>query len=337
MESVFIYGGGNIAHSLAAAISMHQPVNVITRRPEAWGDRLAWAQNGKVGHCKYDVRATSDVEGISQADLIFIALPQFAIDESLGKILPNMKQGATVVFVPAPAKCGEYAQLIKSAGGNIVGFQRVPYIARILAHGHNVQISGARVVHRLAVSDDKLKDMWTNICARWFDGATEYLSSFMTFAFSNSNPLLHPARLKVLLGGGDNGKYKECPYFYAGWTDESSELYIAADKEMRKVFSTCAPEAAACDYESVLKHYGVTTAQELTDKIRSIESFRSILAPWKKGQDGMWEPDLDSRYFTEDIPFGTKIMQEYARRNSIPVPTIDKLAGLVPKHKVGES
>lgn len=325
MKSVAIVGGGNIAHSLAAAITMHQDVVVVTRRPDAWGVRMKFEQGGELQRCPYEISATSDFNSISDADIIFITLPQFVIEETIAKLTKVVKVGASVVFVPAPAKTSDYAESFATFGCKVVGIQRVPFISRTLEYGHLVRISEPRKVHKLVVSDDSMRGEWNGLCCNWFCGHSEYLSSFLTFAFSNSNPLLHPARLNVLLGGGDNGRYKECPYFYAGWTDESSELYVAADKEMQKVFAACSPKAAECDYESVLSHYGVMTAQELTQKIRSIESFKPILAPWKQCDDGTWIPDYDSRYFTEDIPFGTQVIQAYARREGISTPVIDKM------------
>ena len=103
----------------------------------------------------------------------------------------------------------------------------------------------------------------------------------------------------------------------------ASELYLAADKEMKKVFEACNAKAARFDYESALDHYEVSNSVELTKKIRSIEAFKSIVAPYKKCEDGLWRPDFTSRYFTEDVPLGTSIIQAYARKEGIPVPIID--------------
>lgn len=325
MKSVVVYGGGNIAHSLSAVISAHQPVTVVTRRPEYWGDKVAWSRNGIVESGKHGVSSTSDVGAVADADIVFVALPQFAVEEALANMRSLLKLSSTVAFVPAPAKTEQYARALSEIGVNTVGFQRVPYVSRIIKYGQAVQISKPRAVHKLAVSNFKLRKEWSQMCVRWFGGKAEYLASFLTFAFSNSNPLLHPSRLKILLAGGDCGRYRRCPRFYAEWTDESSELYVLADREMKEVFASYAPEVVDSDYESVLEHYGVSSPVELTKKIRSIDSFKSILAPWKLSDGGLWCPDYESRYFTEDIPYGTRTIQQYARRRNISTPIIDEL------------
>ena len=330
MLSVAIVGGGNIAHSLAAAITLHQDVTVVIRRPIAWDLHLRFEQAGAQHTCPFEIRATHDICMVSDADVVFVALPQFAIDGIVSDLKNVLKCGATVVFVPAPAKTAGYAKELSAQGCRIVGIQRVPFISRTLEYGHSVRISEPRAVHKIFASDEAVLQELATLCRKWFGGAVKYLSSFLSFAFSNSNPLLHPARLKVLLEGGDNGKYVHCPYFYAEWTDESSELYVAADKEMYKVFKKISPESARIDYESVLDHYEVASADALTQKIRSIESFKKILAPWKQDIDSNWVPDYESRYFTEDIPFGTSIIQSYARAMDIKTPTIDEFMNIVP-------
>ena len=325
MDSICIYGGGNIAHSLVAAISTTQPVTVITRRPESWGQRIAFVQEGEMQEGLNEVTATSDLSAVETADVIFMALPQFAIDDAVDRILPNIKQDATVVFIPAPAKMAEYASRIVSKGCHVVGFQRVPFISRIIDYGHSVSISASRQIHKLVVSDISMRIDWAHYCKIWFGGDAEYLSSFLTFAFSNSNPLLHPSRLVVLFKDWENKIYDYNPPFYGEWTDESSRLYIDADREMMKVMSHFPEIDMAADYESVMRHYGVRTVSELTVKIRSIPSFKTILSPMKEVH-GRLQPDFESRYFTEDVPFGTKIILDLAHQVGVYVPTINYLA-----------
>ena len=183
MESVCIYGGGNIAHSLAAAVSAKQPVTVVTRHPSLWAKKLSFVQNGKRNNCGFEILATSDAKVASESSVIFIALPQFAIEEALTALLPNLGRGAEVAFVPAPAKTAEYARRIEGAGCRVAGFQRVPFISRTVEYGKSVSISTPRSVNKLVVSDEELRSDWRRRCKEWFGNETEFLSSFMSFAF----------------------------------------------------------------------------------------------------------------------------------------------------------
>ena len=319
---VCICGGGNIGHSLVAAFGRYGDVGVLTRRPEEWSEHLRFQiADGVCEETKGHVIASSDASIISEASVIVVALPRFAIKQGLVKIEPFLHSGQALVFVPAPAGMEELVESMAKKGVEVIGFQRVPFISRIKEYGKSVGMGAVRSVHKIALSDNNKKGVWSEYFATKIGGGVEFLSSFLSFTFSNSNPLLHPARLVELL---QRESYEKCPLFYAEWGDYASELYIAADKEMQKVFELCNPEAAQIDYESALTHYEVSNSSELTKKIRSIEAFKSIVAPYKKC-DGLWRPDFESRYFTEDVPFGTSVIQKYACKVDVNVPNIDFL------------
>lgn len=323
---ICVFGGGNIAHSLAAKLSDSQSVSVILLPNEHWSDRLSYEQDGVLRSSKYCISATSDASIAVGMDVIFIALPQFAVQSALDRLDPFLQEGQTIVILPAPARMSEYADRLIKKGVKVVALQRVPYISRILSYGVSVRISNDRSEHKIAVSDAKMKDELAQLIPMWFGGKVSYLSSFMVFAFNNSNPLLHPSRLIVLFRDWRNKVYAYNPPFYAEWTDESSEIYIAADLEMRSVMECCPQVDLERDYESVMDHYGVKSARELTEKIRSIPSFKPILSPMKE-EMGKWVPDFTSRYFTEDIEFGTKTIQSFARQFGVLTPQIDGLIG----------
>ena len=77
---------------------------------------------------------------------------------------------------------------------------------------------------------------------------------------------------------------------------------------------------------TILDYYESTDAASLTRKLRSIQAFKGILAPMKTVEGG-FVPDFSSRYFTEDFPYGLRIIQQQARKHQIPVPTIDRVMG----------
>lgn len=313
-----VIGGGNVAHSLAAAIARREEVAVLTRRPGDWTNRL--------NDSPFAVYATNDPSCASEAEIIFIALPSFAIREMLAKIDPYLHEGQTICLTPANALIPELVEAYAKKGVDVVCLQRVPYIARIEEYGRRVKMSPPRAVHKLFVPREDMKPTWTALCREHFEGDAAYLHSPLTFIFNNSNPLLHPARLVVLFRDWRNKTFTRNPLFYAEWTDESSELYIKADEEMHAALKT-ADATGACeqDYESVLAHYGVSSAAELTVKLHSIEGFKTIVSPMRRLPDSTWVPDFSSRYFTEDIA-GTLVIQLIARKMGIQTPVIDFLA-----------
>lgn len=338
-KTVCICGGGNIAHAMAVVLSRDSRVMVYTRNPSAWSRHISYrmGEDATERHSCHEIIATDDVNVVGGVDYVFVTLPRFAVRELLGKVNPVLRKNQIVMFCPAPSGMEVLVADYSRRGINTVGFQRVPYVARIREYGKSVWIGDVRAKTCLAYSQKEIIPEVEEFVKSRIGGQVSRLASFLSCTFSNSNPLLHPVRLVALLKGGINGCYSKCPLFYADWTDEASEMYVKADEEMFRVFKCYSPEAAQCDYESALSHYESKTPEQLTRKIRSIESLRRILAPWKLGEDGLWYPDFDSRYFTEDIPYGTAVIQEYARRVNIAVPTIDYLIDFIGKRMNGRA
>lgn len=314
---VLVCGGGNIAHSLAAAITRSQDVCVFTRRPQIWSRHL----NDNV----FGVEATSDGSIVATADMIFVSVPRFAFQDEMQKIDPYLRPGQLLCVTPGSDAIPGLVEKYAPRGVTIACIQRVPYISRIEVPGRRVRMSGPRTRHRVYVSDERRRLEVCKACLCFFEADVEYLHSPMTFVFNNSNPLLHPSRLVVLFDNWRHRFYDRNPGFYTEWTDESSRLYLSADCEMFEAVKRM-DDSGAClqDYESVRMHYGVQTAEELTVKLRSIVGFQGISSPMKM-VGACWIPDFSSRYFTEDIPFGTKAILMHAQKLNVSVPTIANL------------
>ena len=69
-------------------------------------------------------------------------------------------------------------------------------------------------------------------------------------------------------------------------------------------------------------HYGIKTTEELTAKMRGIESLREIIAPLRE-QNGELYIDSESRYFKEDFMFGLCNLRGYAEIAGANTPHID--------------
>jgi hypothetical protein len=74
----------------------------------------------------------------------------------------------------------------------------------------------------------------------------------------------------------------------------------------------------------LLQHYGVEDAAALPRKISSIASFKGIPTPMLTTADG-FVPDFQSRYFTEDIPYGLLIIKGVAEITATATPAIDTI------------
>jgi hypothetical protein len=149
------------------------------------------------------------------------------------------------------------------------------------------------------------------------------LKSYYEVSLTNSNPLLHPARLYTLWSHWHEGiVYPEESLFYEQWTDEASALLIQMDEEFQQLL--CALPVTKGSIPTILDYYESTDAPSLTRKLRSIQAFKGIKAPMKQVAGG-YVPDFGSRYFTEDFPYGLQIIQHQAQEHHVATPVIDRV------------
>jgi opine dehydrogenase len=118
----------------------------------------------------------------------------------------------------------------------------------------------------------------------------------------------------------DGVLYEHIPLFYEEWDDRASEALIKADDELMRICKQI-PEVMG-DVLPICDYYEVSGIEGMTAKIRSIAAFRGIKAPMIKCGSG-FVPDLTSRYFTEDIPYGTVPIKAIAELAKVSTPTID--------------
>ena len=116
--------------------------------------------------------------------------------------------------------------------------------------------------------------------------------------------------------------YPTQPLFYEEWTEEASQLLIAMDREFFALLSILPVREGSIP--TILDYYESTDAASLTRKLQSIEAFKGMLSPMKQVEGG-FVPDFSSRYFTEDFPYGLRIIQNLARKHQVDTPTIDQV------------
>ena len=147
---------------------------------------------------------------------------------------------------------------------------------------------------------------------------TNLLNHYLEASLSNSNPLLHTSRLYSLWNNWTESEvYDHTVLFYDEWTDEASDLLIQMDREFMTLLDRLPVDKL--QIPSILTYYGSTDICSLTQKIRSINAFKSIEAPMIQVESG-WIPDFNSRYFTEDFPFGLRFIKEEAENYNIQTP-----------------
>lgn len=324
--NICICGGGNLGHVVAgfiAAQGRHE-VNILTRQPERWSHELCVEMPDKTimqGNIIQIVSESDQV--IPQADIILLCLPGYAIRETLQQIRNFLRTDMAVGSVVSSTGFFFQALELLPPSQPLFGFQRVPFISRIIDYGHRARLMGFKESLHVAVEHLADSGPLRTSLQDLLHTPVHLLDSFYEASLSNSNPLLHPSRLYSLWKDWHEGVvYDRIPMFYEEWTEEAAQLYLNMDCELQALLMKLPVRPGSIP--TVLEYYESTDAPSLARKLRSIEAFKGIPAPMKKVEGG-YIPDFHSRYFTEDFPFGLAFVHQLMHKHSIAAPTIDDI------------
>ena len=325
--NITICGGGNLGHVIAGFLASQENIDVslLTTHPGQWTHYLEVIDNkGNVFKGKLEAISSKADEVIPHADIVLLCLPGFAIHDVLINIAPYLNPKTWVGTGVSSTGFFSEAFDILSPKQPLFGFQRVPFISRIVNYGHVAELKGYKESLSIAVEQTSDKEIVRTTLQELFKTPTKLLSSFYEVSLSNSNPLLHTARLYCMWKDWMPGNgYENNPEFYSEWTVEASELLIAMDNEFQQILRTIGLKEGAIP--TVLDYYECVDAASLTRKLQSITAFKGILSPMRINKYGKFEPDFSSRYFTEDFPYGMRFIVETAKKYEVNIPVISKV------------
>lgn len=326
MMTVCICGGGSLAHVIAGYLGSKGcvNVNVLTRRPEVWQSSIEiFTPENRILSARLNIISHKAEDVVADADIILLCLPGYAIKDELLKIEPHVRRGAFVGTVFSSTGFFFEALDIFDESVTLWGFQRVPFIARTLEYGRSANLLGYKCVHNIAVENCDDKEGFRVLIEDLFDRPTRLLNNHYEASFTNSNPILHPARLYSLFSQWDENVFYDHQFlFYEEWNNTASDYLIALDKELFAVLEKL--PVAKGFLTPILEYYESCDAANLTEKICSINGFKGIKAPMIKYENG-WQPDLNSRYFREDFSYGLRYIYDTAHKIGVPVPTVDEI------------
>ena len=326
MKKICICGGGNLGHVVTGFLAAHGDceVSLLTRHPERWQQQLEITTpagtilQGAIG------KITSDPQDvIPQADIVLLCLPGFSIREVLQQIAPALTSGTAVGSIVSSTGFFFEAFKILPKDTPLFGFQRVPFISRLKEYGRSADLLGYKPDLNIAIEQTADKEALRATIEKLFRVPVQLLSSYYEVSLTNSNPLLHPSRLYSLWKDWHEGiVYPEQSLFYEQWTDEASRYLIQMDEEFNQLLDVLPVTKGSIP--TILDYYESHDAASLTRKLQSIQAFKGIKSPMIQVEGG-WVPDFESRYFTEDFPYGLQIVQRLAHEHGIKTPMMDKI------------
>lgn len=325
---ICICGGGNLGHVMAGFIASREAdeVRILTRRPERWQPTITIDTPDGAALTGRLARVSSHpADVVAGCDAVILCLPGWSIGSTLDEIRPYLESGTAVGSVVSSTGFYFEARKRLPAGTPLFGFQRVPFIARTTEYGRRASLLGYKKELCMGVEGIKETESFRQEMERMLATPVRLADNMYEVSLTNSNPLLHPARLYSLWSGWREGTvYSRVPMFYEEWDEQAARLYIAMDGELQALLGTL-PVRRGC-IPTVLDYYESIDDASLAAKLRSIKAFKGIPAPMAE-HGGGYVPDFNSRYFTEDFPYGLGIIHRLAHDKGVPVPVIDKVYG----------
>lgn len=235
--NVAICGGGAVAHVLAAVCSNESSsVRILTRRPDSWAKNIRldylsdWTlRSGQV--------IASDAPGdiIPGSDIVFFALPTCALRDVLTAIAPYVQPSMWIGVISGNNGFDWLCQAHLPAHERIFGFQRCPYVCRVVRYGAHVHLTGIRPIGVLAAAHSGTDSLQTPI-RKLLNLRTVIAPNFLNIHLTQGNALLHSARLWSALRHWSPGQsYKGKLLFYEEWNDAASKVYWAFDEELQEI------------------------------------------------------------------------------------------------------
>ena len=324
--NICVCGGGNLGHVTAGFFVSHgHEVSILTSRPNEWDSTIEVLDSNGITLTGTLSRCSSNPKDVIPCTkMVLICLPGYAIAKTLEAIKPFLDSDTIVGTVVSST--GFFFEAFKRLPKQqpLFGFQRVPFISRVLDYGKRAELKGYKKELFVAIENVTQKDSIRQELEFLFQTPVFLLNSFYEVSLSNSNPLLHPARLYTMWKDWAPGtSYDTIPAFYEDWTLEASELLIVMDEEFQSLIKKIGLREGCIP--PILEYYECEDALSLTRKIRSIAAFKGILSPMSSNANGLYTPDFNSRYFTEDFPYGMRFIVETAQLHNAEVPTIQKV------------
>ncbi len=330
---VAILGAGSIGFATAALLARdgHQPVlwSPSGRRTEALAAGAALEARGVVEGAFHPAVAHSCADALAGADVAYVAVPGYAHRAVIDAMAPHLRPDQPVVFsshmsfsllylLQRRAEHGPAPQVIAWGTTVVTGRQTGP--AAVTVSNIRAKVDMA-VLPSAAVAEAK------DLCTTLFGDRFVSRDGLAAIALSNLNPQNHLAIALCNITRMEKGEHWQQ---YANITGAVGRLLEALDRERLAVAA-----AYGVGVKTLLEHFRLSFGAEGDTMAAQAASLAA------RGADVTAPATLDSRYVTEDVPFGLWPTVCLARAAGVPVPLhiagVDMMSALYGRDFAGEN
>lgn len=288
------------------------------------------------------VCVTADpAEAAAGVDMVLLVLPAFAHGPVLARLAPHLPEGIAVGAVPARSGFEFQACRTLAAAGQgrytVFGLQTLPWACRVREYGAEVEVLGVKKgVGAAAVPRDETWDL-CGILSRLTGVEVYPWDNMLELSLANVGQVIHPGIMYGLFKDYDGTPFKEegIPLFYAGVSEETAAVLENLSREIqlaaRRLEEYLGPEVSLARVPALkdwlLASYSdqIEDASTLARAFTTNRAYRGLKVPVQKVAPGLYKPDFQSRYLTEDVPAGLVVTCALARLARVATPTVERV------------
>lgn len=321
---VTVLGGGNTAFSVAANLTL-RGVQVTLCELAGFESMIAPIRESREIHLAGVAargvakvhRVTTDFgEALAFSDLALLIVPAYAHKPFAEACAPHLRPGQTVVLMPGTLGALEFSRILREKGRSGVTLAETdtaPYVCRKVgpdrAHIWGV-VSGLGVGVFPAAQTARALDLLSPL----FPGCAAY-PHVAASGLGAMNPVVHPAG--VLMNAGRIEYSRGEFYFYEeGVTPGVVSVIMKVDEERRAVGKALGLDL--CPVNEGFHRAGFGPKGDLWATINGSRMLTQLRAPGS----------LESRWLTEDIPYGLAAWVSVGRQYGVEAPTMRALVDI---------
>jgi len=350
IKNIIVCGGGNAAHAIIPILRKNFSGMINLFLP--YGDEavhfnklidqkrhITATIEGKRFNGRPDKASKFAKEVCQEADLVLMPLPAFAHEQILLQLVPFLKD--EVIIGAIPARSGfEYAALKilkdnKREKAIIFGMQTLPWACRIKEYAAKVDVLGTKKSVGMAAFPHQVTSELASFLTQMLDLTIEPLPNMLTLSLANAGQIIHPGIMYGLFKGKEKIKFRkeEIPLFYQGVTKEIAQTLKVMSDEILALTKAIKNMDTSINLDHVLslKDWLVHSYNESIANKSSLQTcfvtnraYQGLTAPMKDERD-YYLPDYQSRYLTEDVPFGLLVTKSIAQLAEVDIPVIDEV------------
>lgn len=299
-RSVTVLGGGNTAFAVAANLTLRGAQVTLYELPEL-EESLSPVLNSSIinlvgvaerGQARIK-RVTTDIEvALAASELVLLIVPAYGHKRFAEVCAPYLRPEHTVVLMPGTLGSLEWARILREANANDVTLAEVdtaPYVCRRTSPD-TATIWGVVTGLGLGVMPASQTQAVRELIEPLFPGVNTY-HDVMACGLSSINPVVHPAG--VLMNAGRVEYSRGDFYFYEeGVSPSVARVIMEIDRERREIGRALGYELTPAN--EAFHRAGFGPRGDLWGAINGSRMLTQLKAPGT----------LDSRWLTEDIPYG---------------------------------